>query len=334
MQSACACDILFPEAALKGITGIDYQKALCYLRKNNETPTPDVLVKGRYLEDYNTLGYLSTNVPKGSVSRHLEYTYHDWCIAQLAAYLGEREIAQRYLENSRRVWNLWRDETKSFFPRHADGRWLEGYEPWITPPEAHNDPSCYEGSTAVWSFNVFQDFPGLIARMGGEDAFLRLLDRVFDEGLFQVKETRMHLPHLYSYAGRPDLAADRVRDCLALFSATTAGLPDNEDMGCQSGFFLWHAMGLYPIYGQQHYMLTPPLFDSITARLGDGAMLHITAERRGEGKYIHACYLGEEELQRAWVTHEELLRTPRLHFVLADEPSSWGRHCPPPQACL
>ena len=48
MQSACACDILFPEAALKGITGIDYQKALCYLRKNNETPTPDVLVKGRY----------------------------------------------------------------------------------------------------------------------------------------------------------------------------------------------------------------------------------------------------------------------------------------------
>jgi len=234
MQSACACGILFSEAKVKVIEGVDYNKALKYMRQNNEVRTPDVLVKGRYIDDYNNLGYVSTNVSKSCVSRHTEYTYHDWCIAQLAALLGDNSTAEKYLENSKRVWNLWREDIKLFFSKCPDGQWLDGYNPWGESAEPFNDPSCYEGSTAVWSFNVFQDFYGLIERMGGEEAFTKLLDRIFDEGLFAVKETRAHLPYLYTYAGRPDIAAEHVLENLSVFSASPYGMPDNEDMGCQS----------------------------------------------------------------------------------------------------
>lgn len=332
MQSACACDILFSEAAIKGIIGVNYEKALKYTKKNNEVPTPDILAKGRYIDDYNNLGYLSTNVAKGSVSRHLEYTYHDWCIAQLAEFIGDAETQNQYLENSKRVWNLWREDTKTFFPRHASGKWLENYDPWKMPAEAWNDPSCYEGSTAVWSFNTFHDIYGLIDRIGGKESFIKQLDRVFDQGLFKVKETRMHLPHLYTYAGRPDLAAQRILETLETFSAQADGLKDNEDMGCQSAYFLWNSMGLYPIYGQEHYMLTPPLFDKIEVKIEGNKNLLITADRTGLGKYIQQCFLGGKLINRAWVTHSELLKEEHLHFVIGDRKNDFGTNCPPPRA--
>jgi len=335
MQSACAADILFSEAALKGLEGVDYEKALRYVRKNNEVLPKDVFVEGRYIDDYNKLGYLSTNVPKGCVSRHLEYTYHDWCIAQLAVILGDKQTAEKYLGNSKRIWNLWSSAKKSFMPRNPDGSWLKGFEPWRNVPEGWNDASCYEGSTIVWSMNVFQDFHGLIRRFGGPVKFIKVLDRIFDEGLFHIKETRMHIPHLYTYAGRPDLAAERVLKNLETFNTSPDGLTDNEDMGCQSGYFLWQSMGLYPIYGQAIYMLSPPLFGSVETKLGNtGKTLKISATRKGRGKYIVGANLGGKAINRAWVTHSELLEAGEIHFKLADKPNDWGRKELPPNAML
>ena len=324
MQSACACAILFSEAAIKGIKGIDYDKALKYLRKNNECTSPNPLVKGRYIEDYNKLGYLSTNIPKGSVSRHIEYTYHDWCIAQLASYLGDETTAETYYDNSKRIWNLWNNKTKTFYPKDPEGNWVEDHNPWQLPPEPYNNPYSYEGGTAVWSFNVFQDFKGLIERVGGREKFIKMLDRLFAENLFDIKETRMHIPHLYSYAGRPDLAAEHVLKNLKSFSADPTGLPDNEDMGCQSGYYIWHALGLYPIYGQEHYMLTPPLFDNIEAKINHDKKINITVQRNGEGKYIKKVMLGDKEVNCPWILHDDLIRYQHLHFVLDDDPSDWA----------
>lgn len=330
MQSACACGILFPEAMAKGVQGVDYRKALQYLCKNTEAKSPDPLVKGRHIDDYRTLGYLSTNLEKSCVSKHLEYTYHDWCIAQLADALGESGIAAQYTEFSNRVWNLWNADKKAFCPRNPDGSWQENFDPWKKEPEAWNSSTCYEGPSAVWSFNVFQDFYGLIERMGGKQEFVRILQRVFDEKYFQIKETRMHMPHLFTYAGRPDLAAEKVLESLRCFNTTENGLPDNEDMGCQSAYFLWQSIGLYPIYGQQHYMLTPPLFDRFEKELEDGRKLTITVQREGEGRYIRDCLLGGKRIHRAWVTHKELTECGNLHFALADTPGDFGRSELPP----
>ena len=341
MQSACAADILFAEAALKGVPGVDYRRALKHCMRNALETPPDPMVSGRYIDDYHRLGYLSTNVSKGCVSRHIEYTVHDDCIARLAELLGEDGTAAQFRAFAARVWNLWNQDRKVFWPRRPDGEWVgddfadadrPGWDAW-------NDPCAYEGSLRIWSMNPLHDIPGLIARHGGPEQFVRDLDEIFEPTngrpqTWGVKETRMHVPHLYSYAGRLDKAGERILDSLAEhFRDTRDGLADNEDMGCQSGYYLWNSMGLYPIIGQTHYMLTPPLFDHVEADLsewGEGKRLVVDVERHGSGRYIQSVELGGKPLDRCWVEHAELLAAPVLRFVLGDEPTAWGRAVPPP----
>lgn len=332
-QSACAAEILFSEAAAKGLTGVDYSKALSYCRKNGETISPDVLVKGRYIDDYSQKGYLSTNVPKASVSRFLEYAYHDWCIARLAGFCGSHDVAARYGAASQQVWNMWRADKKMFWPRRPDGTWEEPVDPYRTIEDGWNDPFTYEGPLVSWSLNPLHDLHGLITRMGGNELFVNHLDWYFAQGFYQVKETRMHIPHLYTYAGRPDKAADCVRKTLNdSFRNAPDGLSDNEDMGCQSAYFICNAMGIYPVYGQTHYLLVPPVFDRIEVDYGEtGDCLIITADRGATaGRYINAVMLNGKALNRAWIEHSEIARGGLLAFVLGDTPTDFGTSELPP----
>jgi predicted alpha-1,2-mannosidase len=332
-QSAAATDILFSEAMRKGVGGVDYARALHFCRRNAEVAVPDPSIHGRYLENYHKLGYVSTDSPKSSVSRHLEYTYHDWCIGKLAESLGQRDVAERFRSFAGRLWNLWRDDKQCFWPRLPDGQWIDGVNPDRPQDDSWNDPYTYEASLSDWTMNSMHDFHGFIRRVGGPEKFVEYLDSYFARGLFFPKETKMHIPHLYTYAGRPDKAADAVRKSLAqAYGNRDNGLPDNEDMGCQSGYYICNSIGLYPIYGQEHYMIVPPLFDRVELDLGTtGKTLTIVAPRGGgKGLYIREATLNGQPLDRAWVRHEEIRHGGELRFVLADEPAKWGTRQPPP----
>ncbi len=327
IQGGSSSDILLCEAAVKGFTGIDYEKALLAMRKNNEVESPDPWLYGRHLKDYRDLGYVSTNVPKSCVSRHLEYAYQDWCIGTLADKLGQKEIAQRYIESSKKIWNLWRDDIKFFAPRRPDGRWVEPFDPAYCLPESWFDPYFYEGTSWQWSFSVHHDFAGLIERCGGNDAFVKRLDEFFDKGYYHSKETILHVPYLYIYAGRPDKTAQRVRECLnKYFQATRNGLKDNEDMGCQSAFFMCSTMGIYPVMGQDLYLLTPPAFTRTEMSLGAGGKkLIIEAPNAGpENRYVVSATLNGKPLDRAWLRHHEIAEGAVLHFELINCPGDWG----------
>lgn len=333
LQSACACDVLFSEAARKGIEGVDYGKALRYCEKNATEVSPDPMVMGRYVEDFQRHGYLSATTGKSCVSRHIEYTYYDWCMARLADHLGFEDRAAVSDQRAGKLWALWNSEEKVFWPRNGEGEWLAGdcIDPWRTVPESWNDPFSYEASLALWSMNGLHDIPGTIKRYGGDEAFLRRLDRLWEEGGWHVKETMMHVPHLYTCAGRPDLAAERVLASLEhSFALSRNGLRDNEDMGCQSAYYLWHSMGIYPLYGQALYFLTPPLFDRVEAACSSDRRLVITCERTGKGLYIQAARLNGEPLDRAWLLHAEICSGAELHFVLGDTTSNWGQTSRPP----
>jgi predicted alpha-1,2-mannosidase len=330
MQSGCACDILYSEAAIKGVQGVDYKKALHYLKKNCEEISPDQQSMGRRIDNYHKLGYVSTAMPKSSVSRHIEYTYYDKCMSKLAKKLGDENTSKRFDEYSHRVWNLWRDDKKSFWPKNTDGTWVNDNHVDVNNslPDCWNDPYCYEGTIAIWSMNVMHDFPGLIKRMGGNDAFVKHLDKMFTNGQTVVQETRMHVPHLYTFAGRPDKAAETVFNCLRNhFSNTVNGLKDNEDMGCQSSFFIFNTMGIYPIYGQTLYMLTPPFFNEIKMAYGNsGKSLTITSNRESPDLcYIESVSLNNTPLDRAWIKHEEIANGGTLSFKLSKTPTKWGQ---------
>lgn len=326
VQGGSSADVLLCESALKGFAGIDYARALRQMRKNNEQASPDPYLFGRYTDDYHALGYVSTRVVN-CVSRHLEYAYQDWCTHRLAKGLGQIETADRYLEQAKKVWNLWNQETGFFAPRRPDGTWVEPFDPDYHRPDSWNDPYFYEGNSWQWSWYVPADMAGLIRRLGGPEAFIARLDAFFDGGRYFSKETMQHVPWLYHYAGRPDRSADRCRQYMASDYATGRdGLIDNEDMGCQSAWYMGSAMGLYPIAGQDVYLLSAPVFERVEIALGQaGRRLVLEARRAGNtGMYVQGARINGTALTRSWVRHAEIAAGATIELELGPVPGDWG----------
>ena len=331
IQGGSSADILLCEAREKELPGIDYGRALRQMRKNNEVPSPDPYLYGRYLADWRDRGYVSTDVKKYCVSRHLEYAYQDWCIGRLAERLGQNEIAESNYRTSRNVWALWRDDLHCFGPKRHSGQWAE-FDPDGAIPDSWNDPFFYEGYSRQWSFNVQHDFAGLVERHGGDEAFVRHLDDFVAKGQYHSKETMLHVPYLYLYGRRPDKTAQKVRWAMdRFFRAERDGLSDNEDMGCQSAFYMASAIGLYPLMGQDLYFLTTPVFDKTEIELGaSGRTLTIEAPGAGEARpYVRAATLDGRPLDRAWLRHREIAGGATLRFELSAQPMSWAASEPP-----
>ena len=334
VQGGSSADILFCEAALKGVPGVNYDKALSYMRKNAETESPNPWYVGRFLSDYRDLGYVSTDVQRSSVSRHLEYAYQDWCIGELAQNLGYDDAARSLKRSSEKVWNLWDPEKKSFTPKRPDGRWIDAFDrDGYHHPHHSFDPYFYEATGRQWSFNVHHDFAGLIDRHGGDAAFVEHLDSFFEGGHYRSKEIMLHVPYLYIYAGRPDKAAERVRYCLeTFFRPERDGLSDNEDMGCQSSFFILSSLGLYPVMGQDIYLVVPPRFPRITLELGSSEKIltiTVTGATRNQ-TYITGLAIDGVPVDRAWVRHAEIADGGDIAITLSATASDWGTRDRPP----
>ena len=124
------------------------------------------------------------------------------------------------------------------------------------------------------------------------------------------------------------------RSCIdKYYRNTRTGISDNEDMGCQSAFYMCSSMGLYPIMGQDLYMITSPIFDKITVQMGDrDKSLVIRAERMGlDDKYIVGATLNGKKLDRAWIRHEEIAEGGVLELTLDKHPNGWGNNIVPPR---
>ena len=333
IQGGSSADVLFNEAHLKGIKGIDYEKALGHMRKNNETESSNPRLHGRYLPHYRDLGYVTTDTIN-CVSRHLEYAYQDWCIGSLAGRLGDTETERVFFRSADKVWNLWHDDLKHFAPKTPEGNWAKPFDiNTCRLPDPWNDPYFYEGTSRAWSFNTQHDFSGLAARCGGTEEFEKHLDRYFDEKKFWVKETFMHVPFLYHFADRPDRSSYTIRRVLEkAYNLSRNGLPDNEDMGCHSALYMCGLLGIYPMMGQDWYFLTAPAFTRSEIQLGEsGKKLMIEAPDASESHiYIIGATLNGKPLERAWVRHDEIVGGAVLRFELAEEPNGWGKGEPPP----
>lgn len=314
-QSGCCAEILFSEAARKGVPGVDYRRALAACVRNAETPSPDPYRFGRYVEEYEGLGYLSTQVAKGCVSRHIEYTYQDWCIARLAEHLGDGNMTARFDAKARRLWNLWRDDQKVFWPRHPDGSWADHPGPDYMIPDAWNDPYAYESSLLHWSFCGLQDIEGLIERHGGKASFARYLDLYFKAHGDIEKETRMHIPHFYAFADHPERAAERIHWSLEnRYANSTEGIPDDEDYGCHSAYYICNSIGLYPIYGQTIYSVIPPLFEETTVAYGQtGKSLKIV--RTGNGRAVAEVRINGVKQPGTLIEHRDIAEGGSMEIV-------------------
>ena len=240
---------------------------------------------------------------------------------------GQSNVAT-ILQECRKILELVKSDLQHFAPKTPRG---DRNHSTLTTRDQFGTIRIYEGVSRSWSFNTQHDFAGLVDRC--EKAFEKRLDTFFSERYRATKETFMHIPLLYHYANRPDKSSLTLRTILSkAYSTARNGIPDNEDMGCHSAFYICGMLGLYPMMGQDWYFLTAPGFTSSRIILGEsGAKFVIEAPKASpDHVYIATARLNGEPIDRAWIYHHEIKTGGHLTLDLSTTPTPWGTSGAPP----
>ena len=313
-QGGSNAEIVIADAFAKGMKGIDYELALKTMIKDAEVPptdhdgylgsVPDEKHGRGGLKEYNTLGYIPYGIDRAG-NRTVEYSYDDWCIAQVAKGLGHQDLYQKYLKRSGNWRNLWRGDYEwqgmrgFIMPRDADGRWLDSvpwgkskvYHPLIPyRPDTKVAPwylpwwstFFYEALSAEYSLSIPHDVPGLVELCGGKEVFIKRLHTFFANKHYNVaNEPSFMTPYLYHWVDRPDLSVVRIRQIVNdNYDDTPLGLPGNDDSGAMSSWLVFNMMGLYPVAGQNLYLVGSPLIPEYTIHLENGKKLQVVRDEK------------------------------------------------------
>ena len=280
---------------------------------------------------YTRLGFIPANTHNESVSCTLEYAYDDWCIARMAEALGETEIADTYYRRAHNYIHLFDGSTKFFRGRHEDGSWGDDFDPY----EVSKDYT--EANGWQYRFAPMHDVEGMITLHGGTDEMLNALDNLFSDttpagdlqditGLIgqyaHGNEPSHHLAFLYNYLGRPSRTQELTRQILdELYDDTPEGISGNEDCGQMSAWYLFTALGLYPVTpASGELQITTPRFREVTLTLPKGQLTITTDKDPAEYPYIRSISLNGKEVHRLFVTTVELAGGGTLAYTLSDKP--------------
>jgi len=335
-QGGSNSDVVVADAFVKGMTGIDYSTAFEAMVKNATVNPPDAEKEGRGgLPDYLTRGYISTSYDRAG-SRTVEYAYNDFAIAQVACGLGQPDVAARYRAQSGNFANLFdRDMevqgiTGFIRPRNPDGTWAE---PYMAKRGTWPD-FFYEADLWTYSLYAPHDVAQLIELSGGREAFTRRVDALFDRLQFDMtNEPGFLLPMLYHYVGRPDKSVQRIIDYRGKgFLDARGGTPGPEDSGAMSSWYAFHAMGFFPVAGQDLYLIGSPIFTRSALNLGQGRSLTIEAPGAADpaNRYVQSAELNGRPIDRAWFRHSEIASGGRLVLHMGPAPTAWGTTELPP----
>lgn len=329
VQGGSNADVVLTDAIVKGLGGFDQEKALEAMRKNAEIPSDQPKRYGRFLEEYLELGYLTSKTTPGASSSTMEYAYNDYCIALAAKELGNDDLAEKYIEQSSKIFSLFYDSVGYFWAKDASGKWKPDFSIKSARSDHWNDPYFYEGGSEIYSYYVPHDMQRLINRHGGNNIFIERLDRFFDEGRFNLGNEPLFLvPYSYHYAARPDKTADRVRDVLREgFNTGMDGLPGQDDSGAMSSWYVFSAIGIFPVAGQDVYLINSPLFEKTSLRVAPDTHFEIIAHNHQfNNHYIQHVLLNGKKWSKSWLTHQDITGGGRLEIFMGAEPSDWGQH--------
>ena len=312
------------DAYLKGFRDFDATLAL-------NAMDVTMMSNRRAQDQYNKLGYVPADRnEKGSprvwysVSKTLELAYDDACVARMAESLGNKEMARKYSLRANNWKNLWDDQAGFVRPKLSSGNWVEPFN----PNEVTED--IEEGNSRQYSFMVQHDVPALVAKLGGPEKFVEKLDLLFDaaepikfkqhkpdvQGLIgqyaHGNEPCHHDPYLFNFAGRPDKTQEKVRHILAtMYKNTYDGLCGNDDCGQMSAWYVFSALGFYPVDPTSGiYMIGSPMVDKalITVDAKRALKFHIIARNNSPANvYIQSATLNGKPLERSWIRHSEIM---------------------------
>ena len=334
-------NILITESYLKGITDFDVETAYQYMKNSSEKATERD--SRDHIELYNEYGYIPEDLAPDdeSVSRTIEYSWEDAAIASLAKALGYEEDYEKYSEKAMYYKNVFDSETKYFRARNSDGTFTWNFSPYIN---TYYDmimvkklASAYcEGSARQWRWSATHDIEGMIELFGSEEYFVSELEDFMESasltraaidpgsGYWLGNQHDLHTAYLFSNASRSDLTQKWVRWTLEnRFSTDVNGLDGNDDGGSLSAWYVFSALGFYPLAGTQNYWIGSPNIDAAEVTLSNGNVLKITALNQSEDNiYVESVTLNGEKLDGVYVTHDRLMAGGELVFTMSSTPNN------------
>ncbi|KOS44550.1 hypothetical protein ACN38_g4547 [Penicillium nordicum] len=338
---ATNADVVLANALERGFRGFDIGKAWQAVKKDAYTPPDqdtDTLYYDREpgtsyearagLTSYMKQGWVSNDGWSEAGSRTLDYAFNDYACSVVAAHAGESNATVQSLKKrSGNYAYLWRNETQFMQARNANGTWANNTFGWT------------EGDDWVYTFDVMHDLKGLADLFGGREAFRNKLDSHFQGGHNDhTNEPSHHVPYIYSALGYPNQAAEIIRNIAwENYNATSGGLGGNEDLGQMSAWYVFSALGFYPVNpASDEYVVGTPFFEEVSIRISNEAKtggavangrerrLEISAPGASTKPYIFGIKVDGKPINAPILKHNQIVHAARIEFEMSATPTSWG----------
>ncbi|GAA1512185.1 putative alpha-1,2-mannosidase [Agromyces terreus] len=322
-QGSALAQTFLADLCQLGLPGIDWDWALVNMHAD---------LRRTYGEDFLLRGFAEP------ISHTLDLAHGYWCTAKVAERVGDRALVEQF--------------------GALAAQWINAFD---VATGLLRDSTFYEGSKFNYSFRLLHDMRSRIDLAGGDDAFVGMLDAFFGFGAEPVvqpgirpsleelaagyalgrfeglnNEPDMEAPWAYHYAGRPDRTAEVVHAAVhQQFGTGRGGLPGNDDSGGLSSWYVWASLGLFPVAGQNRFLLNAPAFAESRIAMGGGELEiettgFVEPRRDGPPQYVQAATLNGDPIDRTWLRGDEVHRGGRLRIELGPEPSAWGTNARPP----
>ncbi|CAG8106688.1 unnamed protein product [Penicillium olsonii] len=335
---ATNADAVLANALERGFKDFDVKKAWQAVEKDAYTP-PDNDTETLYydrepgtsyearagLTAYMQQGWVSNDAWSEAGSRTLDYAFDDHACSVVASHAGEAEAATELGTRSKNYANIWNNQTQFMQARNANGTWANNTFGWT------------EGDDWVYTFDVMHDVKGLAMLFGSPEAFRDKLHAHFEGGHNDhTNEPSHHVPYLYSALGYPSQAAEVIRDIAwANYNATSGGLGGNEDLGQMSAWYVFSALGFYPVNpASDEYIVGTPFFEEVSIRFpggvrtggleGQESTLEISALGATTKPYIRGLKVDGKGIKTPVLKHGQIVGAAKIEFEMSETPTSWG----------
>jgi predicted alpha-1,2-mannosidase len=325
------------DAYRKGVKGFDVARAYEAIKTTAMNPNYDSVAT------YAKLGWVPFDKENESVSKTLEYAYDDYCVAQMAKALGKKEDADYFAKRAANYKNLFDPSVGLMRGKDSQGKWHTPFNPHFYDEKAGvNDFT--EGTSWQYSWYVPHDVPGLIALMGGKEKFIEKLDALFtfkeaneSKGVSDIQgrigeywhgnEPSHHVIYLYSYAGQPWKAAQRLHEVVKTqYGSKPNSLSGNDDCGQMSAWYLFTCLGFYPVCpGSDFYVIGAPQIKKATTQLSNGKKFTMIAKNLSDTNiYVQSAEMNGRKIDNPFLPFSAVSGGGTLTFTMAAEPSGWG----------
>ncbi|OTB00523.1 glycoside hydrolase family 92 protein [Hypoxylon sp. CI-4A] len=342
---ATNADAVLANTISRGFRSFDLQKSWVAVRKDAYEPPendtqllyydrePDTSYEARAgLTSYMDHGWVDNDRWSESASRTLDYAFNDAACAVVARAVGAEDEAAALEKRAKNYAQVWDEETQFMRARNENGTWANDTWGWT------------EGDKWVYTFDVLHDVDGLAELFkGGRQGLKAKLDEHFDGGHnMHSNEPSHHVPYLYSLIGYPSISAERIRDVAwDNYNATSAGLSGNEDLGQMSAWYVFSALGFYPVNpAGDEYVVGSPFFEKVTIRLPAGAatggevgraggeerVLVIEAPGAPSKPYVKGLSVDGKTIDRPVLRHGDIVGASLIRFEMSEVPTEWGEN--------